>query len=242
MLPLADAIPSLAILLAAALLQGFFGFGFGIVAMSGLTLTQDLVHAAGVVNITGILLTGWITLELRRHLLRRLTLRMLPPALVGVLVGVTALRQIERDLMISVLGASILVISVWNLARPRLSRSQWPWLDGAMGLLGGLMGGAFNVGGPPLIIHIYRRPENPEALKATIQSLLLGMGLVRLPMAAAQGLLDESIWVDAAMTAPAVVAGVIIGIALARRIPPDRFRRACWIGLGLLGIGLLLGA
>jgi uncharacterized membrane protein YfcA len=242
MLPLADAIPSFAILLAAALLQGFFGFGFGIVAVSGLTLTQDLVHAAGVVNITGILLTGWIALQLRRHLLRRLTLRMLPPALVGVLVGVTALRQIERDLMVLILGASILVISVWNLAWPRLRPRESPWLDGAMGLLGGLLGGAFNTGGPPLIIHIYRRPENPEALKATIQSLLLGMGLVRLPMAAAQGLLDESIWTDAATGTPAVIAGVTIGIALARRIPPDRFRRACWIGLGLLGIGLLVGA
>lgn len=242
MLPLADAIPNLAILLVAALLQGFFGFGFGIVAVSGLTLTQDLVHAAGVVNITGILITGWIALQLRGHLLRRLTLRMLPPALVGVLVGVTALQRIERDLMVSILGASILVISVWNLARPRLRSRESPWLDGTMALLGGLLGGAFNTGGPPLIIHLYRRPENPEALKATIQSLLLGMGLVRLPMAAAQGLLDESIWADAATTAPAVVVGVIIGIALARRIQPDRFRRACWIGLGLLGIGLLVEA
>jgi uncharacterized membrane protein YfcA len=242
MLPLADAIPDLAILLAAALLQGFFGFGFGIVAVSGLTLTQDLVHATGVVNITGILLTSWIAFQLRRRLLRRLTLRMLPPALVGVLVGVTALQQIERDLMVSILGGSILVISMWNLARPRLSGSQSPLLDGAMALLGGLLGGAFNTGGPPLIVHLYRRPEDPEALKATLQTLLLAMGLARLPMAAAQGLLDESIWIDAATMAPAAVAGVVLGIALARRIPPERFRRACWVGLGLLGIGLLVGA
>jgi uncharacterized membrane protein YfcA len=61
-------------------------------------------------------------------------------------------------------------------------------------------------------------------------------------MAAAQGLIDESIWADAALAAPAVVAGVVIGVALARRIHPDRFRRACWIALGLLGIVLLVGA
>jgi uncharacterized membrane protein YfcA len=242
MLPLADAIPSLAILLAAALIQGFFGFGFGIVAMSGLTLTQDLVHAAGVVNITGILSISWVAFQLRQHLLRRLALRMLPPMLVGVLVGVTALRHIERDLMVSILGVSVLGISVWNLARPHLRPNESPRLDRAVALLGGLLGGAFNTGGPPIIIHLYRRPENPEALKATILWLFLAISLSRLPMAAAQGLIDESIWADAALAAPAVVAGVVIGVALARRIHPDRFRRACWIALGLLGIVLLVGA
>jgi hypothetical protein len=242
MLHLADAASNLAILLAASLIQGFFGFGFGIVAMSGLTLTQDLVHAAGVVNITGILSISWITFQIRRHILRRLALRMLPPLLVGILVGVTALRHIERDLMVSILGASVLAISVWNLARPRLRSSESPRLDGLVALLGGLLGGAFNTGGPPLIIHVYRRPEKPEALKATILCLFLAMGLARLPIAAAQGLVDESVWADAALAAPAVVGGAALGMALARRIHPDRFRRACWICLGLLGIGLLVGA
>jgi uncharacterized membrane protein YfcA len=242
MLALADAISSVAILLAAALIQGFFGFGFGIVAMAGLTLTQDLVHAAGVVNITGILSIGWLAFQLRRHVLRRLALRMLPLLLVGVLVGVTALRHVERDLMVSILGVSVLVISVWNLARPHLATSESPRLDGAVALLGGLLGGAFNTGGPPIIIHLYRRPENPEALKATILWLFLAISLSRLPVAAAQGLIDESIWLEAALAAPAVVVGATIGIVLARRIQPDRFRRACWIALGLLGVVLLVGA
>jgi uncharacterized membrane protein YfcA len=240
--PLVDAITGLAILLAASLIQGFFGFGFGIVAMSGLTLTQDLVHAAGVVNITGILSIGWIAFQLRRHVLWRLALRMLPPLLLGVLVGVTALRHLDRQLMISLLGASVLAISLWNLVRPRLAPVESPRLDRTVALLGGLLGGAFNTGGPPIIIHLYRRPEHPEALKATILWLFLAISLSRLPVAAAQGLIDESIWTEAALAAPAVVGGAAAGVVLARRIQPDRFRRACWIALGLLGVVLLVGA
>ena len=38
---------------------------------------------------------------------------------------------------------------------------------------------------------------------------------------------------------PFVMAGVSAGIALARRVSPERFRRACWVALGLLGVGLL---
>jgi len=242
MLPLADALSSLAILLAASLIQGFFGFGFGIVAMSGLTLTQDLVHAAGIVNITGLLGISWIALQLRQKVLRRVALRMLPPLLLGVLVGVTALRHLERDLMVSVLGVSVLVISAWNLARPSLAPNESLPLDAGVALLGGMLGGAFNTGGPPIIIHLYRRPEDPEALKATILWLFLAISVSRLPIAVAQGLIDASIWATAAVAAPAVVAGAATGVALARRVPPDRFRRACWIALGLLGVGLLVAA
>lgn len=242
MLPLADAIPSLAILLVASLIQGFFGFGFGIVAMSCLTLTQDLVHAAGVVNITGMLGISWIAFQLRRHVMRRLVLRMLPPVVVGVLLGVTALRHLERDLMVSILGVSVLLISGWNLARPRLAPSESPRLDVGVALLGGMLGGAFNTGGPPIIIHLYRRPENPEAIKATILWVFLAISLSRLPIAVAEGLIDGPIWAEAAIAAPAVVAGAAVGVVLARRIPPDRFRRTCWIALGLLGVVLLVGA
>ncbi len=237
--PLTDALLSMAILLIAAFVQGFFGFGFGIVAMSGLTLTQDLVHASGVVNITGIVLVAWMTFQLRSHILRKLALRILPAIVLGVFLGIAALQHMDRASMVSILGVTIVAIAAWNLVQPNLRSRESAWLDNLVGLLGGLLSGAFNTGGPPLIIHIYRRPENPLVLKATVQSLFLAMGLSRLPLAASRGLLSGSIWAEAALMIPAVVVGVAIGVALAERTHPDRFRRACWIGLGLLGIGLL---
>lgn len=237
--PLPDALLSLAILLAAALIQGFFGFGFGIVAMGALTLTHDLIQASGLVNITAIVVMGWLTFGLRRHILRGLALRMLAPLLLGVFLGVMALGRVDRDLMVSILGATIVIVAVWNLLQPRLRTRESPWLDGSMALLGGLLSGAFNTGGPPLIIHLYRRPEHPEVIKATLQSLLLIMIVARLPLAAAHGLLSGPIWTEAALMAPVVMAGVAAGIALARRVSPERFRRACWVALGLLGVGLL---
>jgi uncharacterized membrane protein YfcA len=237
--PVADTIFNLIILLMAALIQGFFGFGYGIAAMSGLAFTQDLIHAAGVVNITGVLIMGRTVFRLRRHILRTLVLRMLPAALVGVVLGVTALRHMDGDLMISILGLSIVVVSAWNLVKPRLRSWESPWLDRTVAVLGGLLCGAFNTGGPPFIIHIYRRPEDPEVLRATIQSIFLAMGLSRLPISAAQGLLTGPVWLEAAVLAPGAIVGIILGTALARRVPADRFRRACWIALGLLGVALL---
>ena len=55
---MADALGVALFLFVASLVQGFLGFGFGIVAMTGLTVSHDLLHASGVVNLGGIALTS----------------------------------------------------------------------------------------------------------------------------------------------------------------------------------------
>ncbi len=234
-----DALLIAAIALLGAFTQGFLGFGFGIVTMSGLTLSHDLIHASGVVNLTGIALTSGYALRLRRQVLWPVLGRIVPGIVVGVAFGVQALRRFEAELMIRVLGATIVGVAAWNLARPALRPREAPLLDGAMGLLAGLLGGAFNTGGPPLIAHLYRRPETPGTLIATVQVAFLSIGLTRLPVAWSQGLMGPAVWQDALLALPAVFLGVWGGSRLAQRVSPEQFRRACWVGLGAVGLALL---
>lgn len=229
-----------AILALAAVVQGFLGFGFGIVAMSGLTLSHDLLHAAGVVNLAGLLVSGTVLWRLRAHVLWRPALRMLPAIVVGVVIGVTALRSLDGELMVHVLGGTIAVISAWNLWTPRLRHEESVPADVGLGLLGGVLAGAFNTGGPPLVAHLYRRPDPPDAVKATIQVLFLTMSGCRAPVAAAQGLMSAAIVRDALLAAVFVVAGILVGVRLSHRLHPDHFRRVAWTALGALGLALLL--
>jgi hypothetical protein len=223
-----------------AALQGFLGFGFGIAAMSLLTLSHDLLHAAALVNVTGLFVTGTLLFTLRRSALWRRALQILPGLLVGIVVGVLALRHVERAWMVRLLGATVIGISAWNLAAPRLHPPRSRALDLGVGLLSGLLGGAFNTGGPPLVAHLYAQREAPEAAKATIQALFLTTSLTRLPLSAAQGLVAPAVWRDATLAAPFAVAGLALGVALARRVGPEQFRRAAWVGLGALGVVLLV--
>jgi uncharacterized membrane protein YfcA len=228
------------IVLVGAFVQGFLGFGFAVVAMAGLTLSRDLLHAAGVVNLTGILVAGSVLMALRRDVLWRPALRIIPGLLVGVVLGVLALASLDRDFMVRALGATIIAISLWNLRTPSLQKGEAPMRDGVTGLVGGLLGGAFNTGGPAIVAHLYRRPEPPAALKATNQLIFLTMGLCRLPTATAQGQMTPSIWTEAAIVSPFVLAGLLIGIWLGRRVSPAQFRRASWLALGAMGVALVL--
>lgn len=237
---LSDLVAVAAIAMTAGLAQGFLGFGFAILAMIGLTLSRDLLHAAGVVNLTGILAAGSVLMALRREILWGPALRILPGVLVGVLLGVAALGSLDRDFMVRALGVTIIAISLWNLRTPTLQRGEAPIWDGVTGLVGGVLGGAFNTGGPAIVAHLYRRPDPPQALKATNQLVFLTMGLIRLPTAASQGMMTAPIWIEAAIMVPFVLAGLATGIWLSHRVSPAQFRRVSWIALGAMGGTLFL--
>lgn len=228
------------VLLLAAGLHGFIGFGFGIVAIVGLTLSRDLVHAAGVVNVAGFLLTSVILVTLRRHVLWRSVARIVPGIVVGVGVGVTALASLDREILVRTLGACVVAFAAWNVWTPRIRTGETPVWDGVMGLLSGLLGGAFSTAGPPLVAHLYQRPEPPDAIKSTLQALFLAAAATRIPVAASQGLMAGPVWSDAALGAPFVLGGLFSGIALSRRVSSARLRRIAWLALGALGLALLL--
>ena len=240
MLEPSDLAAAAAILTAGALIQGFLGFGFAVVAMAGLTLSRDLLHAAGVVNLTGILVAASVLTALRREVLWRPALRMIPGVLLGVVLGVSALGALDRDFMVRTLGFTIIAISLWNLRAPTLQSGEAPIRDGIIGLVGGLLGGAFNTGGPAIVAHLYRRPEPTQAIKATNQLIFLTMGVTRLPTATAQGQMTSSIWIEASILGPFVLAGLLVGIRLGRRVSPTQFRRVSWLALGAMGGALVL--
>jgi uncharacterized membrane protein YfcA len=228
------------VLLLAAVLQGFLGFGFGIFAMAGLTMTTGLVQAAGVVNIASLVVMVTVIWMLRRHVLWKGVGRLLPGVMVGVALGVTALGAFDGRLLIRVLGVYILGCAVVNIAVRRLPPRESVLADVLVGLFSGALSGAFNTGGPPLVVHLYRRPESPAALKGTIQALFLAMGLTRLPLAIVEGQLGAAAWTGAALGLPGVLAGLAAGLALGRRVPAARFRRVAWAALGVLGLVLLV--
>jgi uncharacterized membrane protein YfcA len=109
-----------------------------------------------------------------------------------------------------------------------------------VGLVSGVFTGLFNTGGPPLVAQIYRRPDSPESLKGTVQTLFIIGSTVRLGAAVSQGMITRSVLIDAGVGLLAGITGVICGMALGRRTSPERFRKLSWAGLIVLGLILTL--
>jgi uncharacterized membrane protein YfcA len=238
MLP-GDALTTSLLVLFASFIAGFFGFGFGIVATAGLSLTMDLVHAANVVNIASPFVTASLFWQLRAHVAWRTVRRIAPWLVAGVFGGVFALATLDSGVLVRALGVFVVAVSLWNLSATPLRIPESVAGDALAGGLSGLFGGAFNSGGPPLIAYVYSRPGSPDALKATLQALFLCSTFARMAIASAQGVMTESVLWDAALATPFAICGQYVGNRLSSRLSGERFRRAAW--LGLLALGVVLG-
>jgi len=208
--------------------------------MTTMALTLGVVTASGVVNITGMIQVGWVAWALRRHIRWSYMLRLLPGMSIGLAIGLFALKNADPIWLVRGLGATITAIAAWNL-RPRRGHGQGsPFWDFVVGFASGSIGGAFNTGGPPVIAYLYRREDSPEVLKGTVQIYFLVFTIVRLTAASAVGLIDAHVVRIALALAPLIVAGAASGLALSRRVSPERFRTTSWLALGAMGTVLAL--
>jgi hypothetical protein len=236
----ADSVLAVVLVGAASFIAGLFGFGFGIVATAGLSLSMALVDAANLVNLASPFVTASLFWQLRHAVQRRVVLRITPWLLAGVALGVFALTALDGAVMVRALGVLVVAAAAWNLSGRALRVPESVLADALAGVASGVFGGAFNSGGPPLIAYVYSRPGSLAALKGTLQALFLVSSFARMGFAALQGLFDGSMWSSAALAIPFAVAGQYAGHALSERIESASFRRLAWLGLGALGVVLLV--
>jgi uncharacterized membrane protein YfcA len=225
-------------LFVAGLVQGFLGFGYGILATGGLSLFQELQYSASIVNVTGLVTTGGLALALHRHSDWRMVRRLSPGIALGIIGGMYLLGNLDTRPLKLLLGVSIIAIAAWNLSTWRPRGVAPGWYDAPVSLVSGLFTGLFNMGGPPLLAHVYRRDATPDALRATIQMVLLISVSFRLVNAFASGMLTDAVWRASAIGVIASIFGAMCGLFLGRFVSRQRFQRATWLALVLFGVGI----
>ncbi|MFT7622267.1 MAG: putative membrane protein YfcA [Myxococcota bacterium] len=230
-----------AVVVAAGFVNGLLGFGAGIIAMLVLSATHGLVHAASLVNILSVVLTSYMAFALRSYIDKAAVKLVLPAGLLGVAAGVFLLDSLPEQLMTRTLGAVVILFAAWNL-RPQAKPSPLaaPW-GVVAGLASGVLQGAMNTGGPPLVAYLYSKPGEPNIAKATTQVIFVFFALMRLPIAAAHGMITTEVLWDALFAVPTVLIGISLGLRMGERIAPERFRRLVWVAFAAMGLGLILG-
>lgn len=94
-----------------------------------------------------------------------------PFAVLGNILGVTLLVGLPRRASLGGLGAFCLAYAFWSLARGGAARVVSRAWAPAAGLAGGVTGALFGAGGPPYVIYLSRRLDDPVRLRATISAI-----------------------------------------------------------------------
>jgi uncharacterized membrane protein YfcA len=234
------------ITLLASLLQGAVGFGFGLLAVAGLSLLVELKVSTpllALLNLPVILVLFW---RLRREVVWAGLAPIIAGMLIGIPFGIFVLVTWPQALLLRILGV-VLIISGIRSAIPqggngdgREEQRSWWGLTVAfvVGLSTGALAGAFNTGGPPLIAYVYCRPGTKEQRTATLQTMFAISVVARIIVMAAPpaSLYDRSVVLAALICLPGALIGSFAGQAIFRRVPQRGLE--VFVSLFLLVVGL----
>jgi uncharacterized membrane protein YfcA len=210
-------------------INGLAGFGTALFAL-GFLLTVMAPPQAVAIVVTLSVVTGlpgvWLVRDAIRANARRLA-RFLIPALVGIPLGVAILSAIDpRHLKLGIAGFLILYGGFFTFRRalPRFERPT-PVMDGAVGFLGGVLGGAASLSGALPTMWCSMRPWPKAETRAVLQPYNVAVLSLTAAALALGGAYSRETALHLAVAIPVALLASRLGILAFKALPDEAFRR-----------------
>jgi uncharacterized protein len=228
----------------ATLIRSTFGFGEALIAVPLLALSIPIEIAAPVAVLLSIVIAAVVVVQDWRKIHVRSTGWLLAPTFLGIPLGIALLTSVHQHLVKGVLALVIVAFSGYFLAGKsplHLQNDSHAWLLGC-GFLAGVLGGAYGMNGPPLVIYGAMRRWSPQHFRATLQGYFLPASLV-----AMAGYWFAGLWVPAVtryflMSLPVALPTIFLGRMINHRLRGDTFLKYVHAGLVCVGVVLLVQA
>lgn len=230
----------IAVLFLATLVRSTFGFGDALVGMPLLAFAISLPTAAPLVALVSIVVSATIIVRDWRIVHFGNARSLVLSSCCGIPLGLYALAHVPEHIVKFLLGLLVVMFALYGLYRPtgltlKSDRSIY-----CFGFASGVLGGAYNTHGPPLIIYGTLRNWPADRFRATLQGYFLPTSLlIVLSHGIAGSLVPEVLWLFA-YSLPAVLLAVFIGHRLNRHLHTRDFRKYIYMALILIGTVLLV--
>ena len=232
--------PVLFIFFLGAFVRSTFGFGDALIEMPLLALVISVKFATPIVAAYGIVLALAILFREWKHINIQSTWRLILSSAIGIPFGVYYIHAVPESITKLTLGIILILIALFNLFYPKQMPSIPQSSAYGFGFLAGILGSAYNTNGPPVILYSLTQKWDPATFRATMQSYFLPVNLLIVISHISAGL-----WQDETLNAfliglPVVLAAYFLGTILAKRIETDKFSKAIYSVVFLMGIILII--
>jgi uncharacterized membrane protein YfcA len=227
------------IVLLAAFVQSSIGFGFALVSMPLLVSLLGIQISSPLVALMALIVEIFILIRYREALNLRVVAQLTIAAVIAIPLGVYALRNIDEEIITTILGVLLVAYGLYALLSPRLPQLKWRGWAYGFGFVAGMLGGAYNTSGPPVIIFGNCRGWLPDEFKGNLQGFFLVNGLVVIAVHAFSGNLSSEVWANLLLALPGMALGLIAGFLLSSRINADLFRKIVLVILIILGLRMI---
>jgi hypothetical protein len=232
--------PVLAVIFLATLIRSALGFGEALVAVPLLALLIPVEEAVPLATLVSITVAGVVVAQDWRQIHVRSAGWLVFSTLFGIPLGLWLLTAVTEVVVKAILAVVIIGFSSYCL----VSRSPYQLTDDrlawAFGFGAGVLGGAYGMNGPPLVIYGSLRQWSAEQFRATLQGYFLPASLFGMGGYWLAGLWTLSVTCYYLWSLPLALAALVLGRALNRRMRGRSFFRYVHVGLLLVGTVLLI--
>ena len=233
-----------AIVFVATVIRSAFGFGEALIAVPLLALYMPLPVAAPLAVLLSITIAAVVVAQDWRHIHLRSAAGLVVATVFGIPVGLLVLTHGHQETVKAGLGILIVVFAAYSLmARDsfRLEHEHRPLLF-LSGFLAGVLGGAYGMNGPPLVIYGSLRRWSPQHFRATLQAYFLPASVLGMAGYWSAGLWTRAVTREFLFSIPVMIPAVFLGRAINRRFSDASFLRYVYGGLVLIGGMLFIEA
>jgi uncharacterized membrane protein YfcA len=232
----------LAATFAASLAAGLVGFAFGIIAAGPWLHVLTPAQTATLIVAFGLVVQGWSVWKLRAAIRPRRLLPFLVGSAVGVPFGVELLRWLSPGALRVGTGVLLIVYALYGLLRPTLPqfKQSGATADAAVGVAGGILGGATGLAGIVVTIWSGLRGWPKDEQRAVFQPTgVATFAMIALWLGGA-GMVASGTLMLFAIGLPAVLAGTWAGLKLYGRLDEGGFRKVVLVLLLASGATLVV--
>lgn len=213
-----------AVVFAIAVLRGFTGFGFALVAVPLLSLVLEPVVAVPIVLLLEVVASLQLLPGVWRAVHWRAVLLLAAGAALGTPLGLHALAALPPDLMRGIIAGVVLATAVLLATGLRFRATPRRWMTVAAGLLSGLLNGGAAMSGPPIVLFFLASPTAISVGRASLVLYFLLTDMIGAGLAAASGLVTPDLVLLAGLLVPVLFVGQAIGTRLFREERQTSYR------------------
>ncbi|NWF71110.1 MAG: sulfite exporter TauE/SafE family protein [Chloroflexi bacterium] len=218
--------------------QTVSGFGIALVAMPLLTSLLGLGAASPLVALLAFAGRVVILARYRGVFDLRAVLPLVIASLIGIQIGSRLLFFVPERALEMTLGVllCVYVLYAWQ-ERPLPEMRHTSWAFGA-GFVSGVLAGAYNVGGPPVVIYANSRRWPRDVFRSNLQGFAMFNSVAVLATHWTNGHLTPALWELFLLALPAAGLALWLGFRSDDWLHQERFRRIVLLVLFFSGVQL----
>ncbi len=232
----------LIILFIATLVRSTFGFGESLIAVPLLIFILPIEIAVPLSVLISILIAAIVVVQDRKQVHFKSAKWLILFATFGIPLGLVLLLYGNASLVKIILALLIILYAAYALLSKnafKLETDNTLWLF-ICGFLSGILGGAYGLNGPPLVVYGNLRNWSAKTFRATLQAYFLPASIIGMIGFWHQGLWTWTVTYYFLIAIPVIIPAIFLGRYFNHQLKDGAFLNYIYIGLIVVGLVLLI--